>query len=328
MTHSTNCSSDQDSSSQQHPNPQNGADAPATSSTEDPSAEENQNNGFSPEERYLENGTTPAGRLLAWLGLGGFFGNAGRSRATGQGVGGEKNGQERTNGIAAPPGWTKGGNPYVRPEKEWQSRYMDLARAKRNWQLIAGASVITCLVLVVAYVQLSMSSRVVPFPVAIDSLGIPLAYGSLEPKPDVDLAGLVERSSIASFILNTRRVVADPVAQRHAIESAYQFLDARGQAFLNSYFSRPENDPLRLGKRIRREVKVQSILKIPGSSSYRVTWTERERGISSRKVTKSTWEAILNVGRAAPTEITESAIANPLGTYILDVNWGPISASE
>jgi type IV secretory pathway TrbF-like protein len=120
-------------------------------------------------------------------------------------------------------------------------------------------------------------------------------------------------------------VVADPVAQRHAIESAYQFLDARGQAFLNSYFSRPENDPLRLGKRIRREVKVQSILKIPGSSSYRVTWTERERGISSRKVTKSTWEAILNVGRAAPTEIT---IANPLGTYILDVNWGPISASE
>jgi type IV secretory pathway TrbF-like protein len=205
---------------------------------------------------------------------------------------------------------------------------MDLATAKRNWQLIAGASVITCLVLVVAYVQLSTSSRVVPFPVAIDSLGIPLAYGTLEPKPDVDLAGLVERSSIASFILNTRRVVADPVAQRHAIESAYQFLDARGQAFLNSYFSRPENDPLRLGKRIRREVKVQSILKIPGSSSYRVTWTERERGISSRKVTKSTWEAILNVGRAAPTEITESAIANPLGTYILDVNWGPISASE
>ncbi len=242
--------------------------------------------------------------------------------------GGEANSQTTTNGIAAPPGWTKGGNPYVRPEKEWQSRYMDLATAKRNWQLIAGASVITCLVLVVAYVQLSTSSRVVPFPVAIDSLGIPLAYGTLEPKPDVDLAGLVERSSIASFILNTRRVVADPVAQRHAIESAYQFLDARGQAFLNSYFSRPENDPLRLGKRIRREVKVQSILKIPGSSSYRVTWTERERGISSRKVTKSTWEAILNVGRAAPTEITESAIANPLGTYILDVNWGPISASE
>jgi type IV secretion system protein VirB5 len=308
MTHSPNRSSNQDFSnqdfsSQQHPNPQN-------------------------EAEQTGGGTTPAGRLLAWLGLGGFFGHGGRSGATGQGVGGESDGGATTNGIAAPPGWTKGGNPYVRPEKEWQSRYMDLATAKRNWQLIAGASVLTCLVLVVAYVQLSMSSRVVPFPVAIDSLGIPLAYGTLEPKPDVDLAGLVERSSIASFILNTRRVVADPVAQRHAIESAYQFLDARGQAFLNSYFSRPENDPLRLGKRIRREVKVQSILKIPGSSSYRVTWTERERGISSRKVTKSTWEAILNVGRAAPTEITESAIANPLGTYILDVNWGPISASE
>ncbi|WP_259182522.1 VirB8/TrbF family protein [Salinibacter ruber] len=326
MTHSTNRSSDQDFPSQQHPHPQNGAEAPATSSTEDPSVEENQSSP--PGAEQTGGGTTPAGRLLAWLGLDGFFGNGGRSGATGQGVGGETNGQPSTNGIAAPPGWTKGGNPYVRPEKEWQSRYMDLATAKRNWQLIAGASVLTCLVLVVAYVQLSMSSRVVPFPVAIDSLGIPLAYGTLEPKPDVDLAGLVERSSIASFILNTRRVVADPVAQRHAIESAYQFLDARGQAFLNSYFSRPENDPLRLGKRIRREVKVQSILKIPGSSSYRVTWTERERGISSRKVTKSTWEAILNVGRAAPTEITESAIANPLGTYILDVNWGPISASE
>ena len=303
MTHSTNRSSDQDFSSQQHPNPPN-------------------------EAEQTGGGTTPAGHLLSWLGLDGFFGNAGRSGATGQGIGGESDGGATTNGIAAPPGWTKGGNPYVRPEKEWQNRYMDLATAKRNWQLIAGASVLTCLVLVVAYVQLSTSSRVVPFPVAIDSLGIPLAYGTLEPKPDVDLAGLVERSSIASFILNTRRVVADPVAQRHAIESAYQFLDARGQAFLNSYFSRPENDPLRLGKRIRREVKVQSILKIPGSSSYRVTWTERERGISSRKVTKSTWEAILNVGRAAPTEITESAIANPLGTYILDVSWGPISASE
>ena len=275
---------------------------------------------------------TPLGRLLSWLGVGRHYGGEGSPDSSAQQVGGsgggEASGQASTNGIAAPPGWTKGGNPYVRPEKEWHNRYMDLATAKRNWQLIAGASVITCLVLVVAYVQLSMSSRVVPFPVAIDSLGIPLAYGTLEPKPDVELAGLVERSSIASFILNTRRVVADPVAQRHAIESAYQFLDGRGQAFLNSYFSRPENDPLRLGKRIRREVKVQSILKIPSSSSYRVTWTERERGISSRKVTKSTWEAILNVGRVPPTEITESALANPLGTYILDVNWGPISASE
>ncbi|PQJ26809.1 hypothetical protein BSZ35_17905 [Salinibacter sp. 10B] len=319
MTHSTN-----HSSSQEHPNPQNGAETPATFSTEDPSAKENQNSGYPSGEERRVGEATPVGRLLAWLGLGGIFGGAGSAKR----IGGETNDQPSTNGIAAPPGWTKGGNPYVRPEKEWQSRYMDLATAKRNWQLIAGASVITCLVLVVAYVQLSMSSRVVPFPVAIDSLGIPLAYGTLEPKPDVDLAGLVERSSIASFILNTRRVVADPVAQRHAIESAYHFLDARGQAFLNAYFSRPENDPLRLGKRIRREVKVQSILKIPGSSSYRVTWTERERGISSRKVTKSTWEAILNVGRTSPTEITENAIANPLGTYILDVNWGPISASQ
>ena len=307
---------------------QNGSERRVTSSTE-----EDQRIGYQPEARRAGEGTTPAGRILAWMGLDGFFGNARPSGASGagasgQGARGKADGEAKTNGIAASPGWTKGGNPYVRPEKEWHNRYMDLAMAKRNWQLIAGASVLTCLVLVIAYVQLSMSSRVVPFPVAIDSLGIPLAYGTLEPRPDVDLAGLVERSSIASFILNTRRVVADPVAQRHAIESAYEFLDARGQAFLNSYFSRPENDPLRLGKRIRREVKVKSILKIPGSSSYRVTWTERERGISSRKVTKSTWEAILNVGRVPPTDITESAIANPLGTYILDVNWGPISASE
>ena len=222
-------SSDQDISSQQNPNPQNGAESPATSS-----AEENLNSGYPSGEERRVGEATPVGRLLAWLGLGAIYGGTGSSESSSQGIGGETNGQPATNGISAPPGWTKGGNPYVRPEKEWQSRYMDLATAKRNWQLIAGASVLTCLVLVVAYVQLSTSSRVVPFPVAIDSLGIPLAYGTLEPKPDVDLAGLVERSSIASFILNTRRVVADPVAQRHAIESAYQFLDARGQAFLNS----------------------------------------------------------------------------------------------
>src|SRR5438094_9715232 len=66
-------------------------------------------------------------------------------------------------------------NPYVEARREWNDRYLDLARERRLWQIIAGAQLIVLLIVVTGFVWLSLQHKVVPYVVEVDSLGAALA---------------------------------------------------------------------------------------------------------------------------------------------------------
>jgi type IV secretion system protein VirB5 len=215
------------------------------------------------------------------------------------------------------------GNPFLSQRHEFHNRFYDLAKAKRNWQLIAFASVALLAVVTVSYVVMASSSRITPYVVEVSELGIARAYGPAERLPGSEMERVIT-AELSEFIMNTRRVLADPQAQREAILEAYAFADKRAETFLNNFYSQPENDPRLLALKIRRTIHIESILRIPDSDSYRVRWTERERGQNSTTTVRTSWEAILAVA-TSPPETEETLLINPLGVYVYDINWGSIN---
>src|SRR5687767_4097537 len=71
-------------------------------------------------------------------------------------------------------------SPYVRGRAEFDSVFSDLAKAKRNWQLIAFGAVAVSGVLAGGLVTLATQSRITPYVVEVDRLGRAQAFGPAE----------------------------------------------------------------------------------------------------------------------------------------------------
>ena len=167
--------------------------------------------------------------------------------------------------------------PYLRGRSEFDSVFGDLAKGKRNWQLVAFAALGIGLVLAGGLISVATQSRITPYVVEVDRLGQAQAFGPADQLRAVDQRVLV--SQLARFVRDIRTVLGDPAGQADLIKRAYAFVDRNATPFLNDYFTSPANDPRVLGKDLTRLVEITSILPVPattseGSQTWKVSWTE------------------------------------------------------
>ena len=217
-------------------------------------------------------------------------------------------------------------NPYLAGRRAFVDRYMDLAKGKRNWQIAAFAALGLLATVTLAYIRLASTARVTPYVVEVDALGQAKAFGPAERMEKA--SARLTASQLALFVRNLRSVYPDPLAQKEMVERAYAFAGESVEAWLNAYFARPEHDPRLLGRRFTRRVDVQSVLAVPESRSWKVTWVEVEtpRG-SEGTERRSAWEAYLTVEEVPPTSAA-TIEANPLGLYVTAINWTELSPSS
>ena len=222
-------------------------------------------------------------------------------------------------GTPAPP-------EVLRGRYEFARQFADLARGKRNWQVVAFFSLALLALAVAGLVTLSVQSRVVPYVVEVDGAGRATAIAPAEAVPAV--ADRVVTAAVARFVSNIRTAYADPVAQRDAVYRAYAYVVGDAGTYLEAYFSDPANDPRERGQGYRRDVEVTNVLPVPGGpeggpKTYRVQWDERET--SPREgVRERSWEGYLSVTVSPPTS-TEALERNPLGVYVTDLSWSPLA---
>ena len=231
----------------------------------------------------------------------------------------------------APEGWarTEKTPPEVlRGRYEFARQFSDLARGKRNWQLVAFGSLALLALSIVGLVTLALQSRVVPYVVEVDRLGRAEAIAPADAVPTV--ADRVVTAAVARFVTDIRTAYPDPVAQRDAVYRAYAHVAGDARDFLEGYFSDPANDPRQQGRGYRRAVEVTNVLPVPGATeggptTYRVQWNEREE--SPREgVRERSWEGYLSVTVAPPTT-TEAVERNPLGVFVTDLSRSPLAPS-
>lgn len=212
-------------------------------------------------------------------------------------------------------------NHIIAARNEFANVFGDLARGKRNWQLMAFLLVGVLSVVTVAYVRLAASSRVVPYVVEVNKLGQITTVGVAEQMkaPEQRLVA----SELAQFVRAIRTVfpAAAGAAQAEMIRRGYAFVAPDAAGFLNDYFANPRNDPRVLGARLTRQIDVTGVLRVPNSSVWRLQWTETERSTQPGGPTHTTaWEGYATVTLVPPA--TADAIqANPLGLYLTTINW-------
>src|SRR5579883_1723725 len=75
---------------------------------------------------------------------------------------------------------------FIRARHEFANAFGDLARGKRNWQLATFWTLGVLSVVVLAYVRLAGSARIVPYIVEVDRLGqvIPAGVADVMKPPD------------------------------------------------------------------------------------------------------------------------------------------------
>src|SRR6266576_1292140 len=165
-----------------------------------------------------------------------------------------------TAGAESAPPAHPDGNPFLAARHEFMNAFGDLARGKRNWQLIAYALAGLLALVTLADLRLAASSRVVPYIVQVDRLGQVLTAGAA-------------------------------AGQAEMLRRGYASVAPEAAAFLNDYFANPVNDPRVLGLRLTREVDVTGVLRVPNSDVWRLQWTETERSTQPGGLTRTlAWE--------------------------------------
>lgn len=218
-------------------------------------------------------------------------------------------------------------NPFLAARTEFTNAFGDLARGKRNWQLMAYALVGQLTLVTIAYVRLAQSARVVPYVVHVDRLGQVVAVGTAEAlkRPDERLIA----SQLAQFVRAIRTVLpaSAALAQAEMLRRGYAFVAPGAAAFLNEYFSAPGHDPRVLGTRLSRQVDVVSVLRVPNSDVWRLQWTETERSNEpADPIRPVAWEGYVSV-KLIPLASPESIEDNPLGLQITSVSWTQVAPS-
>lgn len=216
-------------------------------------------------------------------------------------------------------------NPYVTARSNFEGLFRDQAKEKHAWKFASLAQLAIIGTLVVAYIQLASTSRVVPYVVEVDQLGQVAAFGPAEPLPKTDQRIWVR--DLSALIRNLRSITTDPALQVRMIEDAYAFLDAAAAKSLNEYFADPENNPRVLGREMTRAVEINSVLPVPNSDSWQIRWTETERSRTGSLLQRRGWEAYLTVKQVVP-ETVKAIQLNPLGLYVTGINWTRIDTSD
>lgn len=204
--------------------------------------------------------------------------------------------------------------PYQRAAQVWDDRLGSARIQAKNWRLTAFACLLLSMGLAAGLVKLSSESRITPYVVEIDKLGQAQAVGPAErdwTPTDAEIAW-----QLARFIDDVRSLPLDPIVLRHNWLEAYAFVSDRAMATLNDFARR--RDPFKaIGERTS-SVEVTSVVRA-SPQSFQVKWTEQSFRNGTLERTER-WTAILTVTIRRPTT-ADVLRANPLGLYIVALNW-------
>jgi type IV secretion system protein VirB5 len=238
--------------------------------------------------------------------------------------------------------------PHLRGRTEFESVFGSLARAKRNWQIVAFGCLGVSALLAGGLVTVATQSRITPYVVEVDRLGRAQAFGPAEQLRLTDRR--VVASQLATFVHDVRTIVGDPVAQADLVRRAYAFVDQGAANFLNAYFADPANDPRFLGREATRLVEITGVLPVPGPpmngvraaagaqgtgsaaaalpATWKVSWTETmiPRSLGGAPQV-SAWEGYVTTRLAAPRDAERIAL-NPLGLYVTSVTWTRLTVKD
>ena len=211
-------------------------------------------------------------------------------------------------------------NPYLNARREWDERYGDLITRAKNWRFIAVLCLVIAIIQAGGMIAMSMRSKIVPYVVAVDSLGRQVAAGMAD--DNFTPNDRLKRAALLEWISDLRIVTNDGVVQRRAVDRVYARIADGSQAMtvVSDFY---KNDPPQ--KRIEKEtvsVDVESVLPT-SEKTFEIEWMETARDLQGQVTSQDHWKGAFTVTIHPSTD--ELMIrTNPLGIYVTNVNWARV----
>jgi len=204
---------------------------------------------------------------------------------------------------------------FLRARAHWDGRLGDLASAKHNWQLVAIAELGLICLLCAALFYVANESKITPYVVQVDKLGHAVAFA-----PAAELHEPVERLyryQLSTFVYDVRAIITDIEAQEVQMTQAFACSSGTAKEFLRTYFRDTYKAAIASNETIA--VQVTAVLRL-SPKTWRVEWTERHINHGTGASREEHWESALTTAFAPPTT-SEEILVNPLGLYVVDINW-------
>lgn len=211
-------------------------------------------------------------------------------------------------------------NPYLAARHEWDERYGNLITRARNWRSVALLNGVAAIVGFGGFWWQTARSHVMPYVVAIDSLGRSVASGFASPVSASDEQ--LKRSFIEEWVEKLRLVTTDGVAQRDAIDRVYAYIanGSSAQAFISEFYR--SDPPFHRAETDTVSAQIASVL--PTSPhTYEVEWTETTRDLYGNVKQTDRWKGSFMYQINPPTDEAQ-ARKNPLGLYVTSASWSKV----
>jgi type IV secretion system protein VirB5 len=216
-------------------------------------------------------------------------------------------------------------NPYLAARGAWDERYGDLIVRARNWRMACFAALLVALAAVGGLVVVSQQTRLVPFVVAVNELGRPVASGVATPERfKVDEP--VVKAQIADFVSAWRGITTDWTFQREQIDKVFAHIGqgTPAQVAISDWYR--ADPPQQRGLQGTVQIDIQSVLKT-GDKSFEVQWSETKRLATGQMQGKEEFRGIVTVAVNPPKSEAEGRV-NPLGVYVTNATWAQLFTQE
>ena len=213
-----------------------------------------------------------------------------------------------------------GVNPYLAARLEWTERYGDFITRARNWRIVGMFCAATSIVLALGLVMISERQRIVPYVVAVDSIGRATSEGPAERAKPTDQR--LVKAAVLDWVEDMRTVSSDQQVQLHDIDKVFAMMSkgSAAQTFITDYYR--QDSPFARASKGTVSVEVRSIV-ASSDKTFEVEWTETTRDPQGAVQGTETWQGSFTTDINPPSD-EQTIRLNPLGVYINHVNWSKV----
>jgi type IV secretion system protein TrbF len=208
-------------------------------------------------------------------------------------------------------------NPYTKGaegRKEWNDRYMNMAKSIRNWQFAFVAVAVLAFIELIILAKLATQSKIQPYVVETNQ-GIPYSIKAVTGVSDKDQ--LLINYAVNQFVINAKTIIADTTAEKTLLDNVYAFSAGGTYGFLQDFYAK--NNPYDLAGSYTVTVNIINSLPV-GNNTWQVIWEEIKHNVNSGEVMETTkWVGhfTYQFGQVNPKSITK----NPFGIYVTNLTW-------
>jgi type IV secretion system protein VirB5 len=207
-------------------------------------------------------------------------------------------------------------SPYLAARREWDERYGSVITRARNWRAAAYIALFVAVLAVAGLIVISMRSRVVPYIVAVDSMGRVVSQG---PAAEASVADdRLKRAALVDWVEQFRMVSSDAVVERAAIEKVYAMIANNSPAAVKVSEIYKSSSPLDRAQTGVVTVEIHTVY-ATSAQTYEVEWTETAMDLQGTVTATQNYKGAFSIS-VHPPQDEGLARVNPLGIYVTDVN--------